>query len=133
MVVDDDKSILLLLDNLLKPFESQRIEYHRSPHAALNAFEACPGKYQFVVMDLEMPGMSGIELCRRFWRLAPALKILLMTGSGIITAGEADEIGFCGLLAKPFRFAAIRNAIVSAGILSVSQKNFAQPMALTTA
>jgi CheY-like chemotaxis protein len=58
-----------------------------------------------------MPDMSGIELCRRLRALSPSLKILLSTGSDILSDDEAVQKGFCGLLRKPFPLAALQNAL----------------------
>lgn len=97
-----------------------KIECFRSPHEALAAFTAAPEQFQFVITDLEMPDISGVELCRQLRAISPEIKVLLSTGSRILTGAEALQNGFCGLLYKPFPLAAIENALMSAGVLTSS-------------
>jgi response regulator RpfG family c-di-GMP phosphodiesterase len=57
-----------------------------------------------VVLDVRMPGMSGLELCRRLKGSAATadIGIVLLTGSETGTADDAAEAGADGLLRKPF-------------------------------
>lgn len=116
MIVDDTPGVLFLIRDIIARFNEVDIECFRSPRAALAAFAADPEAFAFVITDLEMPDMSGIELCRRLRRLAPSLKILLSTGSEIISDEEAAQKGFCGLLHKPFPRAALQRALEPAAL-----------------
>ena len=128
MVVDDDRDILSLIRDIVARFGNVAVECFSSPQDALAAFEAEPDAFEFVITDLEMPGMSGIELSRHLRALSPSLKILLSTGSEILSDEEAAQKGFCGLLRKPFPLAALQNALEPA-TLKFSQNS----MALTAA
>ena len=119
MIVDDNKDVLSLMRGVVAKFVDADVQCFNSPHAALATFAAAPEAVDFVITDLEMPSMSGIELGERLRKLSPSLKVMLSTGSEIITDGEAAKKGFCGLLRKPFPFAALRNALVAAGILEM--------------
>ena len=68
-----------------------------------------------------MPGMNGIELCRRMHAVVPGLKIVLATGSSVANEAGARRCGFCGLLAKPFPAAALWRIVESAGLLGRSE------------
>ena len=107
MVVDDDRDILSLIRDIVARFGNVDVECFNSPQDALAAFEAEPGAFEFVITDLEMPGMTGIELSRHLRALSPSLRILLSTGSEILSDEEAAQKGFCGLLRKPFPLAAL--------------------------
>jgi CheY-like chemotaxis protein len=111
MIVDDNQDILSLVRDIIARFSDVDVECFNSPQAALAVFEAEPDAFEFVITDLEMPDMSGIELCRRLRVFSPSLKILLSTGSEIISDEEAVQKGFCGLLRKPFPFAALQHAL----------------------
>ena len=105
-----------------------------SPHAALATFADAPEAFDFIITDLEMPGMSGIEFGSRLRKLSPVIKVLLATGSGILTEAEAVQRGFCGLLLKPFPFESLRRTLDKAGLLKAPAKNnFESFVALTTA
>jgi two-component system, cell cycle sensor histidine kinase and response regulator CckA len=123
MIVDDNKDILSVLREIIAEFVEADVQCFHSPHAALATFASAPEAVDFVITDLEMPGMSGLELGERLRKLSPSLKILLATGSDILTDGEAAQKGFCGLLHKPFPFAELRNALASAGILKTPVEN----------
>jgi CheY-like chemotaxis protein len=75
-----------------------------------------PEEFELVITDFEMPLMSGLELCRRLIAISPAAKILLATGSGIISEEAAGHEGFCGLLHKPFPFEALQRALADIGV-----------------
>jgi DNA-binding NtrC family response regulator len=121
MIVDDDENILSLMHKFAARTSDADIECFLSPHEALAAFKATPESFELVITDLEMPGMDGIELGRHLHELSPATKILLATGSGILTATEAVERGFCGLLCKPFPLATLRSALASASVQNISE------------
>lgn len=54
------------------------------------------------VVDLRMPGRSGLELVAEALRLRPQLKILVLTGYGsIATASQAIKLGALAYLPKP--------------------------------
>jgi two-component system, response regulator RegA len=54
------------------------------------------------VIDLRMPGRSGLELVRDLLAAAPATKVVVLTGYGSIsTAVEAIRLGAANYLPKP--------------------------------
>ncbi len=65
--------------------------------------EALTGKYQFLILDLGLPGLGGLEICRQLRQRHQALPILMLTAR----SEEADkiaglEIGADDYLTKPF-------------------------------
>ena len=101
-VVDDDQLILDLCGII---FSKQGIAYtcFNSPGEILNA-EWDPA-VKFILMDMRMPELSGVELCKRMRRKIPAdVKIFAMTAQ--VLPEELEEVlnqGFDGLIMKPFR------------------------------
>jgi two-component system response regulator RegA len=54
------------------------------------------------VLDLKMPGASGIDLLREIRAQDPATEVLILTGYGsIATAVEATKLGAIGYVPKP--------------------------------
>jgi two-component system cell cycle sensor histidine kinase/response regulator CckA len=123
MVVDDNEGVLDLLADLLEALGVADVQRFHSGAAALAAFNASPNQFQFVITDFDMPGMNGIELCRRLHEVAPRLKIVLASGSGIANEAGARQCGFCGFLPKPFPAADLWRTIEAAGVLSASLAN----------
>ena len=57
---------------------------------------------QYVVMDLRMPGGSGLMLVRRIKEVAPDVAIVVVTGYGsVATAVEAIKLGAIHYMVKP--------------------------------
>ncbi len=65
---------------------------------ARDFFEAAPG--DVAVLDIEMPGINGIELARHFMQINPAVNIIFTTGYSEY-ALEAIELHASGYLMKP--------------------------------
>lgn len=115
MIVDDDNDLLLLLDAVLAKTNDVEIFCFNNGPDACAAFAQAPDSFEFVITDLEMPDMNGLELQRRLRSLSPELKILLMTGNRNYTEQMAATSGFCGLLRKPFLLASLADVLTSAG------------------
>jgi CheY-like chemotaxis protein len=116
MVVDDNRELLAMMQMALEQIHDDSVECFHSPQAALAAFAAEPKKYALVITDFEMPGMDGIELCRRLHEVAGDLKVFLATGSGFFTEAAAAYAGFSGLLSKPFHLEKLRAMLSAAGV-----------------
>jgi DNA-binding NtrC family response regulator len=116
MVVDND------VDSLDTVARDAEICSFPSPWQALDAIIAAPETFQLVVTDLEMPGMNGIDFRRQVQLVVPAMKVLLTTGSGLFTEESAREIGFCGLLCKPFSIGALKETLAT--VLALSAPKF---------
>jgi two-component system C4-dicarboxylate transport response regulator DctD len=109
MVVDDDKGVREFMAALLE-MTGAEVARFSSAAAALTNIAATPEPFQFILTDLEMPGMNGLEFFRRARALAPDVKILLVTGNPVIDEAEVLRLGFCGLLRKPFPAEALQHA-----------------------
>ena len=59
---------------------------------------------ELVVMDIRMPGMSGLEAFQTMHALEPKLPVIIMTAFGTTeTAIEATKMGAYDYILKPFR------------------------------
>lgn len=113
MLVDDDEGILSFMRQVMGRLglDISQVESFHSPQVALAAFEAAPESYELVITDYQMPGMDGVEFSHRLLALSPKIKILLMTGSSLISDEVAAQEGFSGLLQKPFPVTALQRAL----------------------
>jgi response regulator RpfG family c-di-GMP phosphodiesterase len=85
-------------------FEVFDIEVQEADSAAQALRRIEERRPDVMVLDVRMPGMSGLELCRRL-KGAPAtasIGIVVLTGSEGGTADAADDAGADALLRKPF-------------------------------
>ena len=116
-VVDDDPSILRLLVDLVRAVELN-VEAYESAEQFLHAYQASgPG---CLVLDVRVPGMSGMELQKQLTAAGSTLPIIFITGhADVRMAVEAMERGAFGFLEKPFRFQELCEKIQNAVRLDV--------------
>jgi DNA-binding response OmpR family regulator len=99
LVVDDDPNVADVVTRYLDR-EGFEVEAVGDGHTAVDrALQAPP---DLVVLDLMLPGIDGLEVCRRIRALAP-VPVIMLTARG----DEADrvaglELGADDYLAKPF-------------------------------
>jgi DNA-binding NtrC family response regulator len=133
MLVDDNEDILVFAGLAIKHVCGVELACFSSAPAALEAFAAAPESFKLVITDFNMPEMDGFELRRRIHAIAPAARVLLLTGSESVSAEIAAEQGFCGLLFKPFSLDALRGLLERRGVPSQSNTVFASPIVFTAA
>ena len=62
------------------------------------------GPYDLLVTELHLPGLDAFALVREARRVAPALRVMIVTGHSTETAAiEALNLGVAGYLVKPSR------------------------------
>lgn len=99
MIVDDDE---VFASTLARAFERRGFRPHLAHDfdAAVRAAAAAPP--DFAVVDLRLPGGSGLALIRRLRAIAKAMRIVVLTGFGsIATTVDAVKLGACYYLSKP--------------------------------
>ena len=111
-VVDDDESVRQGLENLISSV-GYEAELYASAEEFLASSEA--GGAACLVLDLRMPGMSGLELQRRLAAHSGAPPIIIITAHGDDEArAEALAAGAVAFLNKPFKEETLLGAISSA-------------------
>jgi two-component system response regulator AtoC len=101
LVVDDEENIRLVLRTLLRK-HGYEVEVADSAEAALER----TGELEpdFVIADVKMPGMGGIELCRTLRAQAPEITLIVMSAYGSVElAIEAIGAGAYDYITKPFK------------------------------
>ena len=111
-VVDDDESVRESLPDLLREC-GFAVEAFASAEAFL--VSACLSQTQCLLLDIAMPGMSGLELQRELTRRRHAIPIVFITAHG----DETDRPrllaqGAVACLFKPFSEAALLEALQAA-------------------
>jgi PAS domain S-box-containing protein len=103
MVVDDEPALVALAEETLAGLGYEPVGF-RDPALALAALRAAPDRFDAIVTDQIMPGMTGTELARAVHALRADLPILLASGFGGVRLDEqAGDAGVCALLQKPLR------------------------------
>jgi FixJ family two-component response regulator len=99
-IVDDDDAVRRFLSGLIASVEL-RVEAFASARDFLEAYE--PGQPGCLVLDVRMPGMSGLELQRELADQAIDLPVIILTGHGNVQlAVHAMQAGAIDFVEKPF-------------------------------
>ena len=112
LLVDDDDQVRAFCRSLLTENGFTVLEARNGLEALLTSIQH-QGAIDLLITDLEMPGMSGIELGWAFHEFRPGVSVLYISGSGWETAGgqlPADS----AFLAKPFTPDALMEAVGAA-------------------
>jgi len=94
LYVDDDDALVMLVTRLLAR-RGYAVDGFTRADEALAALRAAPRDYDLVITDLNMPGVSGLELAREVLRREPAQAVAVV--SGYITEGLRDEAARLGV------------------------------------
>ncbi len=99
-VVDDDEAVRRFLGGLIASV-GLRVEAYASAREFLDAFEAgAPG---CLLLDIRMPGMSGLELQKELAEREVRLPVIILTGHGDVqVAVHAMKAGAVDFIEKPF-------------------------------
>ena len=101
MVVDDSRIVHAEMRKMLEGSEFQIVGSCRSGEEAIERYEEL--KPELITLDVIMPGMDGIETCRKVkdrWPEAQIFVVSSMAYDEIIN--KAVEAGAKGFLFKPF-------------------------------
>jgi len=111
-VVDDDEELRLALDNLFRSVGLQaRLFGSAAEFLKAGAIDE-PG---CLVLDIRLPGVSGLEFQGQLARMGIELPIVFMTGHGDVPMSvRAMKAGAVDFLTKPFRDQDMLDAVSSA-------------------
>jgi len=99
LLVDDDA---VYRERLAKAITARGYEVRSAANAEEAVAMAQADSPELAVLDLRMPGASGLELLRDLKAIDPTTRILMLTGYGsIATALEAVRLGAVHYLTKP--------------------------------
>ena len=99
LIVDDDRSMCEMLEADLQ-LRDYACRWTTSPQEAFQLVKT--ESYQVVLTDLQMPGMSGTQLCERIVANRPDVPVVVMTAFGSLeTAVAAIRAGAYDFVTKP--------------------------------
>lgn len=99
LLVDDEDRFRTTLAKMLA-FEGLEVGAAASGEAALEELKARP--YDVVLLDVRMPGLSGVETLREIRKLSPLTEVIVLTGhASLEDALEIIRLGGFDYLFKP--------------------------------
>ena len=116
LVVDDEPDVeMLFRQHFRRDLRAERfaMEFAQSGDMALQRIADAAGVSLILILsDINMPGMSGLELLPRAKTMRPDVPIIMITAYGDAdTKRKALEGGADALFTKPIDFAALRGEI----------------------
>jgi CheY-like chemotaxis protein len=116
LVVDDEPDVeVLFRQQFRRDLRAGRftMEFAQSAAAALDAISsAADASLILILSDINMPGMSGLELLPKAKEIRPDVPVIMITAYGDAeTKRKALERGADALLTKPIDFLALRSEI----------------------
>ncbi len=101
LLIDDEELLVQLGQSMLERL-GYEVTVHTSSLDALATFRNDPGRFDAVVTDQTMPGMTGLDLARRMLQIRPNLPVILCTGySNLVNEVQAKAYGIRGFAMKP--------------------------------
>jgi CheY-like chemotaxis protein len=112
LIVDDN---VRLASTVAAFMEMQGFRAHPAHSAEEALLVAQQVHFDLVLLDINMPGMDGLEVCRRLLATSPGIRVLMVTGRD----SEEDPlraavVGARGLLTKPISLASLRDEMLRA-------------------
>lgn len=112
IVVDDDQAVREALGSLLR---SSGLAVVLFGSVAEFRAVALPRRPRCLVLDVRLPGRSGLDLQEELWRTGSDLKTIFITGHGDIPMSvRAMKLGAVEFLPKPFRDIDLLDAVNAA-------------------
>ncbi|MCC7528474.1 MAG: response regulator transcription factor [Candidatus Melainabacteria bacterium] len=101
LLADDDEALIVMLSAWLKHENHHVVETASNGRDALDLLLTYT--YDVVVLDWEMPQISGVEVCREFREKRPYAPVLMLTGRRTLDDKiEGLDAGADDYLTKPF-------------------------------
>jgi DNA-binding response OmpR family regulator len=111
LLVDDEQSIQTLLSYPLRK-DGYLVTSAQDGHEALERF--AEGRFDLVILDLMLPRLDGVEVCREL-RARSQVPIIMLTAKGSETDKVAGlEVGADDYITKPFSMREFRSRVKAA-------------------
>jgi two-component system response regulator RegA len=123
LLVDDDETFCRVLGAALQRRGFAVTVAHNVADGARLAEQSTP---EYAVVDLKMPGESGLVLVEKLYALDPSMRIVVLTGyASVATAVAAVKLGATQYLPKPVNADEIVAALSGSSALTSAQSSSA--------
>ena len=100
LLVEDDEALVAMVSEALK---RERFMVESTENGVTGARKLQAGDFDLVILDWQLPGMSGVEICKSVREQGLALPILMLTSRSKSTDKELGlDTGADDYLTKPF-------------------------------
>jgi CheY-like chemotaxis protein len=111
LFVDDEEYLVDLVDRMLRHLGYEVIALNSSMDA-LGQMRSERNKFDLIIVDQVMPGLSGTEFAKEAKLLQPEVPVILFTGfSDMIPQEKLNDLGIKELVAKPINLSDLSQAV----------------------
>lgn len=111
LLVDDEERNLRVFERMLDVL-GYEVDSCISGEDAFDKLTGSPDKYDLVLSDLAMPGLSGVELAEKIQLVHPELPIVIMTGfANKLDQATRDRCNIRQLIQKPVKMATLATLV----------------------
>ena len=111
LVIDDDPNLRRTLSDILK---AKGYEAHSAKDGAEGLALLERHQVSVALVDLQLPGISGLELLARIRSDYPSTEVIILTGNSELEMAEkAIQLGAVNYITKPFEPALLREVVLS--------------------
>jgi PAS domain S-box-containing protein len=110
LIVEDEESSILAFEHILKEYAD--IDFFKNGEEAVE--KAKNYKYDLIIMDIGLQGMSGLEATKEIRKLEGYADVPIIAVTAYAMAGDKEKFlsGGCShYLSKPFKFSELRTLI----------------------
>lgn len=113
LLVDDDKECLTALGNRLRfTFRRENLDVDVADSAATGLILSHAARYDAIIVDLLMPGISGIKFVEQLRGTQPHVPIIMISGGDVTQCEEQmAHLGVIACLPKPVDFSTLRRLL----------------------
>jgi len=106
LIIDDESSIVNLCKRIIGNMNLS-CSTAATAEEGLRALEK--NRYSLILLDMDLPGMSGMEMLEKVRILYPKIQVVIITGKATVeNAVEAMKKGACDYVTKPFEIDELR-------------------------
>ncbi len=104
LIADDESMERAMLASILEEHFEDRVRLRQAENGRQAVDIAAIWNPDVVLMDIEMPGLTGIEAAQRILAQRSDIKLIFVTAYGVFTyAQEAVKLGACDYILKPIQ------------------------------
>lgn len=109
LIVDDEKNIRISIERCLKS-EGYDLEVACNGEEAVNSIRQ--NRYDLILLDIQMPKKSGIEVLKEIRKQGIVTKVIMMTAFGTVDiAVDIMKLGAVDFICKPFTVKQIKGIV----------------------
>ena len=124
LVVDDNEGVLTVLKGACELKSGIEVDVARSGEEAVS--KALQGEYELITLDIEMPGVSGLDILGLLRNLHPHTIIAIITGH--VPDDISPDVSWCAdvFMSKPIDFIAFHKLLDCSSLMAHTLKEIQQ-------